>query len=174
MNRKILIGIILLLGCFVVLPQPVAAHVLISDDTKSIGAVLHVVPDDDPIAGQQSNLFFDVQTQKINKADTKLTIVNTTTGQTASVPIKVDASSITADYTFPSQGVYKLSLSVGSDKTYTFNHSQRVSRGAIGSVSDKPTYPFARLALVLCGTLFLLLLVVMFNHRKEMWRHSTF
>lgn len=174
MNKKLLIFLFVIMVCVVALPQTTSAHVLISDETKSIGAVLHVMPDDDPIAGQQSNLFFDIQTQKINKDTAKLAITNVTTGETSEVPIKVDASSVTADYTFPTQGVYSLSLSLSSDKTYTFSHSQRVSRGITGSALDKPTYPLASFALVFCGTAFLFLLIILFNHRKEMWRHSTF
>ena len=174
MSKKILFSLLLLLCCTVLLPQKALAHVLISDDTKSIGAVLHVVPDDDPIAGQQSNLYFDIQTQKINKDTAKLTITDTAASEAANVPIKVDSNSVTADYTFPVQGVYRLSLTVSSDKTYTFNYSQRVSRGVTGSALDKPTYPLANLALVFCGTAFLFLLIILLNHRKEMWKHSTF
>ena len=29
----------------------VSAHVLITDTTKEIGAILHIQPDDDPVAG---------------------------------------------------------------------------------------------------------------------------
>lgn len=174
MSKRILIGLLLLVGCTLLLPQKVLAHVLISDDTKSIGAVLHIVPDDDPIAGQQANLFFDIQTQKINKDTAKLTITDTATSEAANVPVKVNDNTVTADYTFPVQGVYRLSLTVSSDKTYSFNYSQRVSRGVMGSALDKPTYPLASLALVFCGTAFLFLLIILFNHRKELWRHSTF
>lgn len=173
MSKRLLL-VSLLIGLVAFLPQTASAHVLISDDTKSIGAVLHVVPDDDPIAGQQSNLFFDIQTQKINKATAKLTVANTATSEAVIVPIKVDSDSVTADYTFPVQGVYKLSLTVSSDKAYTFNYSQRVSRGVTGSALDKPTYPLANLALIFCGTAFLFLLIILFNHRKEMWKRSTF
>jgi len=174
MNRKLLLSILLLLGYVIVSPQSVSAHVLISDSTKSIGAVLHVMPDDDPVAGQTSNLFFEVQTQKINKDTAKLTVTDNSTGVTTEIPIKINGSSVSAGYTFPTQGVYNFLLTVSSDKTYTFNHSQRVSRGVTGSALDKPTYPLANLALVFCGTAFLFLLIILFNHRKEMWRHSTF
>ncbi len=164
----------LLVGVNIFLPQTASAHVLISDDTKSIGAVLHVVPDDDPIAGQPSNLFFDIQTQNINKDTAKLIITDTTASEAVNVPIKVGSNSVTADYTFPAQGVYRLSLTVSSDKAYTFNYSQRVSQGVTGSALDKTTYPLANLALVFCGTAFLFLLIILINHRKEMWKHSTF
>lgn len=173
MSKKILF-LALLIVVTILLPQTAFAHVLISDDTRSVGAVLHVVPDDDPIAGQPSNLFFDIQTQNINKDTAKLTITDTVTNEAISAPIEVDNNSVTADYTFPVQGVYRLSLTVSSDKNYTFNYSQRVSRGLTGSALDKPTYPLANLALVFCGTAFLFLLIILFNHRIEIWQHSTF
>ncbi len=173
-SKKILLSILILLSCVVALPQAVSAHVLISDDTKSIGAVLHIMPDDDPVAEEQANLFFDVQTRVINKDTTTLTITNVATSKTSEVPIKVTANSVTANYVFPDQGMYNLSLTVNSDKSYTFSYSQRVSRGVTGNALDKPTHPIATIALVFSGTTFLFLLVIMFNHRKEMWRRSTF
>lgn len=174
MSKKLLLGALLMLACAVVLPQPASAHVLIADSTNSVGAVLHVVPDDDPVAGQESNLFFDVESQKIDQNSTKLAITDASTGQTSVVPTKATGSLVTADYTFPTQGVYKLSLTVGSSKTYVFNYSQRVSRGVIGSAQAKPVYPLANMALVFCAVVFALLLVILFNHRREMWRRSTF
>lgn len=174
MSRKTTFISLLLLGLTILLPPTASAHVLIGDDSKSIGAVLHVVPDDDPIAGQPSNLFFDIQTQKLNKNSAKLTITDVATAKAMDVPVKVDNNSVTADYTFPTQGVYGLSLAVTSDKAYVFNYSQRVSRGVTGSALDASTYPLANLALVFSGTMFLLLLVIMFNHRKDIKKHSTF
>lgn len=173
MIKKLVLVATAALGCVFMLSSSASAHVLIIDESKSIGAVLHVVPDDDPIAGQQANLFFDIQTQKINKDTAKLVITNATTGEINRVPIIIDASSVTADYTFPTQGVYNLTLTVSSDKTYTFSHSQRISRGVTNSALDKPTYPLASIALVFCAITFLLLLVILFNHRKEIWRKST-
>ena len=173
-SKKILLILIIILCCMSVLPQIVTAHVLISDDTQSVGAVLHIVPDDDPIAGELTNLLFDIQAQKIDKNNPELTITNTATRAADDVPIKVDGSSVTADYTFLTQGVYKISLVVSSDNTYTFSYTQRVSRGLTGSALDKPTYPLANLALVFCSTLFLFLLIIMLNRRKEIKSNSTF
>jgi hypothetical protein len=46
--------------------SPVFAHVLLTD--KSIGAVVHINPDDDPIAGQSSDFFFEFK-DKDNRFD---------------------------------------------------------------------------------------------------------
>lgn len=172
MSKKSLIALLITVGTILALPQSAAAHVLIGDSSKSIGAVLHIMPDDDPIAGQQSNLFFDIQTQNISKAT--LTITNAATGEANKVPTKVTANTVTADYIFPTQGAYNLALTLKADKTYSFSHAQRVTRGVFNSALDKPTYPLASLALVFCGTAFLVLVILLFNHRKELWRDSTF
>ncbi|MEO5949955.1 MAG: hypothetical protein ABIQ04_00750 [Candidatus Saccharimonadales bacterium] len=174
MSKMILISLLLFVGLSTVLSKPVFAHVLISDDTKTVGAVLHVVPDDDPIAGQQANLYFDIQTKKLNEKNTKLTITNLTTDEKAVIPIQVDNSSVNANYIFPVQGTYQLTLMASSDKVYTFNYSQRISRGATGSALDRPTYPLATIALIFSATLLLFLLIIMFNHRKEINTHSSF
>ncbi len=171
MSKKLLILPLLLVG-MLFSPLQASAHVLISDETKSIGTVLHVIPDDDPVAGQTANLFFDVQTGNINNA--KLWITNTATGKTDTVPIKIDKNSVTADYTFPAQGAYTLILTVISDKAYTFTYAQRVSRGVTDNALDKPTYPLASAALVFCATSTLLLIILFINHRKGIKKYSTF
>lgn len=49
---------LLLLGLlFFLAPQTVLAHVLKSDG--SVGAVVHISPDDDPVAGEQSSFYFE-------------------------------------------------------------------------------------------------------------------
>ena len=52
--NKILFFAALCIGFFALIPQNTFAHVLISDNTKSIGTVLHIVPDDNPVAGEQA------------------------------------------------------------------------------------------------------------------------
>lgn len=174
MSTKLVIGLVMIIGVVALLPQNVFAHVLISDDMKSIGTIFHVVPDDDPVAGRQTDLFFDIQTQNINKENAKLAITNAATQETDDVTVIVEGSSVTARYTFRTQGVYRLSLVVTSDKTYTFHYSQRVSRGVVGNITNKPSFPLATFALVFSGAIFLLLSIVFFNNRKAIKEHSTF
>lgn len=173
-NRKLWFGIFLLLGCTMFVSKPALAHVLISDTTKSVGAVLHIVPDDDPVAGENANLFFDIQTRNISDQSTKLTVTNAMTDETKEVAVAVNDNSVTAGYIFPTQGVYNLVLKVGGDKSYVFTYSQRVSRGTVGSALDKPSYPVANISMVFCGIAFIFLMIVMFNRRNEIKKHSTF
>lgn len=49
-----------------ILPASVSAHVLITDKNNQIGSVLHITPDDDPIAGQPSALYFDIESKNVS------------------------------------------------------------------------------------------------------------
>jgi len=150
---------------------PARAHVLISDDTNQIGAVLHITPDDDPIAGEPSTIFFDIQ----NNAATKethsftLTIIHED-GTQDTAPISVSKNTITSEYVFPSQAVYTLLLSADpvdtSQKSLYFRHAQRVSRGIAPSSMAEKTYMWAEVGVVgsLCGLI--VLGIITFN-RKE-------
>jgi hypothetical protein len=103
-----------------------------------------------------------------------LAVMNSATHEEAQLPVKMDGNSITAEYIFPAQGIYQLTLTVAADKEYTFVYSQRVSRGVSSGLSDKRAFPLAKFALIFSGTLFLFLLIVMFNYRKEIKKRSTF
>lgn len=148
-----------------------SAHVLISDDTNQIGAILHITPDDDPIAGEPSTIFFDIQ----NNAATKethsftLTIIHQD-GTKDTAPISVSKNTITSNYVFPSQAVYTIILSADpvdtSQKSLYFRQAQRVSRGtALNSTAEK-TYMWAEIGVIgsLCGLI--VLGIITFN-RKE-------
>jgi hypothetical protein len=174
MSKKFSFAILALILSIIILPQTVSAHVLVNDASGTVGAVLHIVPDDDPVAGQTAKLFFDVQTERLNEKTTVLTVVNNATHEEAKLPVKVEGSSIVAEYVFPIQGIYQLTLTVAADKEYTFVYSQRVSRAVNGGTSAQQAFSLANFALIFSGTLFLFLLIVMFNYRKEIKKHSTF
>lgn len=153
--------------------QQASAHVLINDDAKSQGAILHIIPDDDPIAGQSATLFFDTQGNLLQGSTVTLTIQDAT-GAAESVPTKTDGSLVTADYTFPTQGTYTVSYVVtGKDgTTYKFAQSQRVSRGTVGSALDKPTYAWAEMLAIGAGVTLTVLLLIAFNHRAGIAKYS--
>lgn len=169
MKLLILVAAIALL----VTGQPASAHVLISDETGSKGAILHIIPDDDPVAGQKATLFFDTQNDLLSdRSNVKLTIKNDS-GEQVDVPTKTSGSLATADYLFPAQGHYTLTYAIAANgKTVTFVQSQRVSRGTIGSALDRPTYTWAELLTIGSSIGLALLAVAMINHRKEIAQHS--
>lgn len=154
-------------------PQQVFAHVLITDDTKSKGAIAHIIPDDDPVAGEKAVLYFDTQGGLLDdKAKVSLSISDAA-GEAAQVSTKIDGSLVTAEYTFPVQGAYKLTFTVDTaSKQYVFNYSQRVSRGVVSSALDKPSYAFAEIGVLASGLGIVLLFIVAFNRRVRLARHS--
>lgn len=172
------VSLLLLLGFLSVLLLPAHsayAHVLIRDTAGNRGAILHIIPDDDPIAGKKATLFFDMQndTKKISK----VTLGITQEGSNETVPIKakLDGSLATANFTFPSQGVYLLKYEVkATDETYTFEQSTRIARGVIVGSLDKPRYAWAEALLIGCGVAFGVLVILAFNRRSEIAKQSTF
>lgn len=173
--RHIAVITVLATAMALLLFQPVSAHVLVTDTTKSKGAIIHIIPDDDPIAGQASTLYFDMQDQLAKATDVSVQLVVTDSdGTRATVPMKVSGSLAYAEYTFPAQGVYQLRFAAATgDKTYVFEHSQRVSRGTLKSALDQPSYPWAEMLSIGSGVGIVVTAIVAFNRRRLIAKQST-
>lgn len=143
------------------------AHVLITDHTNTIGAVLHINPDDDPVAGESATLFLDPQISEKVIDSMQLTIRNADGTETV-----VDDS---YTYVFPAQGLYELTFAVNSSGyNYIFTHTQLVSRGVSTGSLDKPTYMWAEVLVLMAVIGFALLIVFILNYRKEIKAQSSF
>lgn len=155
------------------LPAPAQAHVFITDDTGAIGAVLHITPDDDPVAGKPSKLAYDIQDSTFSRHLHELRLqVENGDGTTEHVPLTVNGSVVTAQYAFPTRGTYRITLSakalnVPKAHTHSFVHAQRVSRGATGSPLGTPSHAWAEVLLVASGCAFAVLCIVAYNRRRE-------
>ena len=171
---KRLLVTLLLIGLVIGgLPARAQAHVFITDKTESIGAVVHIVPDDDPIAGQPAKIFFDPQTDLLALAVTARLRVENVAGETELVVGVTDGKVAIYDYTFPSQGAYKLTFVINSNgQDYSFLMSQRVSRGTLSGDIKQPTYTWAELTLLASGILAALLLILFINRRRAILRQS--
>lgn len=165
---------VLIILFFALVPQTTAAHVLITDDSRSKGAILHIIPDDDPIAGEKAVLYFDTQGGLLSD-DAKVSLsIRDSGGDETQVVTKTDGSLVTAEYTFPVQGVYQLQYTVqATGKTYEFSQAQRVSRGDVGSALDKPSYAAAEIGVLASALGLVLLLIVAFNRRHSIAAQST-
>lgn len=175
MHRLMLIGAIAFL--LVLLPSVVEAHVLIKDQSGTSGAILHVVPDDDPIAGKKTDLIFDVQNSTFIKSgfSAELQITQKRNGQTVTVPTITKDNIIRAAYVFPVQGAYDIKLTIAPGQNeQVFNYSQRVSRGVAGSVAQQPRFVWAEIGFIssVCGLLILAIIAV--NRIREIRIHSKF
>lgn len=152
------------------------AHVLITDTAKTKGAVLHITPDDDPIAGEPAVFFFDMQGQEIpyGEGDVSLAVTDAE-GAAAEVEVSVSGTLATAEYVFPAQGAYKLVFTVASGgRDYTFEHSQRVSRGMINSTQNNSSYAWAEAALLFSILGILVLAIIVVNRREGIAAQSRF
>ena len=154
--------------------QPASAHVLVTDSSGSLGAVLHIIPDDDPIAGEKSTLFFDIQNGDF-KEEPKIEVEISSEDNKKIIPMKTDGSLATVDFVFPVQGQYELTFTADSSaKSYTFTHTQRVTRGVASSVLDAQRHVWAEMILVGCFTAFAIGCIVAWNRRDAIRRASTF
>lgn len=168
--KKLLFAILLI---FALLPANHAnAHVFITDDSNQQGAVLHITPDDDPIAGDQSTLNLD--TQKLNREIKKSTLTITDPrGATTDVSLDTNGTLHQAKYTFPTQGTYQLTFTLKTiDSSMTFSRSQRVTRGVASGALSRPNYTWARLGLLASGIEFLVLVILVTNRRHDIARQS--
>lgn len=170
--KKLILGLFLFTFMFVP-AHSVSAHVLVTDETNTNGAILHINPDDDPIAGEQATLYFDAQNQLIKPDSSVVLTIKDADGNEQVVETEISSSLVTANFIFPRQGVYDISyVLINNGNTYIFKKSQRVSRGVTGGASFNQTYAWAEALLVLSGVSFVLLLILAFNRRKEIAEQS--
>lgn len=172
---------ILLAGLIVVLmPQSASAHVLLIDRQANIAAVLHVNPDDDPVAGQPSQLFFDVQDNdsqvRVPYSAYELAVTNEADA-TVVVRMQSNGSTVSADYTFPSQGLYRLSLRSASTyngpQKVSLDTSLRISRGE-GLFKAEERYPWATAGMYIGAVALIMLMIQAVNNRKSIVAYSHF
>lgn len=163
--------------------QTAEAHVLLRDPQTKIGAILHINPDDDPIAGEGefTQLYFDIQDKnaqtRLPLAAYQLTIIDEA-GTSNYVHLEEAGSTLIATYTFPSQGLYRLELRSTPDYDsflkVSMQDSLRVSRGTITNTPTGQKHPLAGIIAFVAANVFVVLAIVAFNYRQKIARHSIF
>lgn len=156
------------------------AHVLLRDDTVNIGAVLHIKPDDNPIAGEISELYFDIQDKnssvRIPYSGYDL-IVTDEANQSTTVATEVSDSTVIAKYNFPTQGLYRLELKSKAQydqfQKVSMQDSLRVERGVVGGAAVVKDVSWAQTGLVIGLAGIGVLLLVAWNNRVTIARQST-
>ena len=141
MNRTLLV--LGFLGTLL-FPLPASAHILKTDG--QIGAILHVDPDDDPFIGQPASLYFELKdtSGQFSAANCTCQVDIATDGKSL---VKQPGTPSTTNgigfsYTFPSAGVYTLTLTgqpvtPGAFQPFTLVYAQRVAREAVDQSSSK-------------------------------------
>lgn len=163
---------------FVFIATPTAfAHVLVTDSASKSSAIVHITPDDDPEAGKPAEFYYELKTKISSTTFSEYRVhVTDEAGNSTTVPITSDATSISISYVFPTQGLYKLELkSIHPWKTsFDLSYSIRVSRGIVGSASSAQNYTWAQPVLIAIGVLTLLLAITFVNNRELIAEHSRF
>lgn len=152
------------------------AHVLIADERDRVGAVLHITPDDDPIAGKSAHIFYDIQDDAYHagKYEAMLEIEDMETRKSDEVAMDVQGSYVRGVYTFATQGVYELTLSVRhADRTDRFVVTQRVSRGTPAEMqSDDVRHRWAELLLVVNASGLVVLGIIAVSRGRSILKQS--
>lgn len=175
MNRVLKIGIAatFALVAALAIAEQTSAHTLITDQTGQKGAILHIMPDDDPIAGQEATLFFDTQGGLLTENSKISLVIHSVASGTTTIDVKIDGSLATSKYTFPVQGVYSIVYTVANtDSEYVFEQSTRISRGTASQAGVETNTTWAEGLLVLTGALGLILAIIAFNHRHKIASQS--
>lgn len=172
--RRILF-LLVVLGCVFADAQSTNAHVLITDDSLGAGAVLHITPDDDPIAGEPSDIFIEIRSNVLNTTDYQFELfVKDEDGAARKIITNTSGyQGISANYIFPNQGVYALELIAtptsqnGMHLRTSFRHVQRVARGVLAQdPAPHPRYSWAEAGVILALSLMMVILIIMINRRR--------
>lgn len=127
---------------FLAVPQTANAHVLVTD--KNIGAVMHIEPDDDPVAGEVSSFALDFQDKsgQFSLSDCACTFSIKENGKTLTTqPLAARGNtSAGAQFNFPTQDVYGLVINgkplLGSNfQSFSLTYDIRVDRGVSGQAT---------------------------------------
>jgi hypothetical protein len=138
-NRKVLsivYGILSIIVGVILLTPKTYAHILATDG--SIGAVVHIEPDDDPIAGELSTFYFDIK-DKNGRFDSRFCncwgIITQDNKELYKQELFHDAQGTKASftYTFPQRGIYTVKVIGQSSKQnsfekFTLSYTIRVER----------------------------------------------
>lgn len=134
---------------FACIPLAASAHIVKTDGT--IGALLHIYPDDDPIATEPAvlNFAFTGRTSHLDLSQCDCSLVVSEAGHQLSrqaIPssAKNGNYAITINYAFPKRDVYTLSLQgkpIGGTafQTFKLNYDIRVQREPVKKTSSQTT-----------------------------------
>ncbi len=165
MMKKIVIIALASVGlCNFLLTANVSAHVL--ETAGSIGAVLHIDPDDDPVAGEKSGIYFEIKdkTNRFKAQDCNCRLIIDRAGQT--IYDQPFTKSEGGEFTFPARDVYTVKA-VGAPKitgafdSFELSYDIRVQRGmnqqGVSTINSGQT---KKIALLIVALVAIIVLVV--------------
>lgn len=172
MKKTIFLGFLFFL---LLIPQNTYAHVLQTD--KSIGAVLHITPEDDPIIGEQTAFFFEFKDKqnKFNPQNCTCTFSIAEEGrQIYTQPLFQDnqnpsLTNASVFYTFSHKNIYQIKITgepkgEGAFQPFSLLYDIRVQREPdTKSNNDSQTnvVPFS-----LVGILVIFAIIILLKYKK--------
>ncbi len=181
MKRFSLLFLATLLICLLI-PKQSSAHVFFTNETGTSGVIMHLTPDDDPVAGELASMYFDIKDTKLSTEthNYRLYIIDASNMQTQASTNPIGSQSVSALYVFPVQGTYTLELRATpiydanrlEQKPVIFRYSQSVNRGITASALDEPRYAWAEVGFIFAFVILGVVIVAVFNRRKDMIRYT--
>ena len=153
------------------MPRLALAHILVADSSNTAGAVLHVTPEDDPVAGETTGIYYEVGS-KIDLKSSKVSLIisSDTGGINLAIPVTIHDQTVSAGFNFPVRGLYFLTLRIAPNektgKEIVFTSSQRVTHSLKGANPAVEVPTWARAGLILSVWAVLLLLLVAIKRRR--------
>lgn len=155
-------------------PSPVSAHTLKSDGT--IGAVIHIDPEDDPIIGEPASFFFEFKDTagkfKPSECICLVTILKDDqelfSEQLESSSQEPSLTSASFSYTFPEKGVYQIkvignSVNAGSFDPFKLTYDLRVDR--VSGAATEQSFVEKNIHFFLLGGILVIFLAIFFSKR---------
>jgi hypothetical protein len=165
--------------CVLLVPRQVAAHVLVQDTVGKTGAIVHFSPNDNPIAGESTGIFYDVQTgQDLNQAALHLRVTTENNSIDEAVPLTAKGHTVSGAFEFPARGLYFLILTIDSKvdgpkvEPLTFKYSLQVAKSSHGSDPAPQVPAWTTFGMVMSVWLFAALGLIAFRRRKQIGAKS--
>lgn len=160
--------------------RPAQAHVLIPDNTEKIGAILHLSPDDDPVARKLTGIHFEVQASiDLKKSAANMVVESGDGGIKETIPAVTDGTAVFAQVVFPLPGLYYVTLVIdppgsnpASSQPRTFRTAVQVTRIANGTKVTPHVPEWAKVGLVLTQWLMAALVLIIIGRRKRIIKQS--
>ena len=160
--------LLICLFAYLLIAPSASAHVLQTDGT--IGTVLHIDPNDDPIAQQQASLFFEFKDTTNNftakNCDCNVAIVEA--GKTIyAQPLSITSDTASLFYTFPNPDVYQVvitgtPLTKNAFQTFKLTYNVRAEQPTESATNNQsPNFLTRYLGYFIGGAIIVLLLIIM-------------
>jgi hypothetical protein len=186
---KIIVAFLLFSISYHLLPiTSVFGHIL--ETNGSIGAVIHIAPEDDPVAGELSSFFFEFKDKegKFKPENCDCTVSITQAGREIySQPLFKNSTNPSLDnvsltYTFPQKDVYEIKIigkpiSSDSFKPFTLTYTVRIDKESESKLSSPETITLTNwfsehlillLGAVIIGILFILAIIKQISRSNKL------